>query len=173
MATPCCAESHDACAEINDVSVHGCKNIRPSIAVCVVARLLRVVSQNAQHTAGQCTTRGDQIVFQQLLFAVVTLTRQNDFGPRGSSAVMVECETSAMLGFAQDDFGCPICMSMFKDPFVTDCGHSFCFQCITTHLLNKKSCPCCSTYVTADKIHPNFVLHKVCYVYVQAVTTKS
>lgn len=55
---------------------------------------------------------------------------------------------------------------MIKDPFVTDCGHSFCFQCITTHLVNKKSCPCCSTYMTADKVHPNFLLHKVNSYYV-------
>ena len=67
-----------------------------------------------------------------------------------------------LMGLAEDDFSCPICMSMIRDPFVTDCGHTFCFQCITMHLVNKKSCPCCSTYVTADKIHPNFLLHKVC-----------
>ena len=66
-----------------------------------------------------------------------------------------------LLGLTEEDFSCPICMSMIKDPFVTDCGHTFCFQCITMHLVNKKSCPCCSTYVTADKVHPNFLLHKV------------
>ena len=66
-----------------------------------------------------------------------------------------------LLGLTENDFACPICMSMIKDPFVTECGHSFCFQCITTHLVNKKSCPCCSTYMTADKVHPNFLLHKV------------
>ncbi|KAL0026516.1 hypothetical protein WJX77_004268 [Trebouxia sp. C0004] len=36
------------------------------------------------------------------------------------------------------------------------------------HLVNKKSCPCCSTYVTADKIHPNFLLHKVIHKLSQA-----
>ena len=66
-----------------------------------------------------------------------------------------------LLGLTESDFACPICMSMIKDPFVTDCGHSFCFQCITTHLVHKKSCPCCSSYMTADKVHPNFLLHKV------------
>lgn len=70
-----------------------------------------------------------------------------------------------LLGLSESDFACPICMSMIKDPFVTDCGHSFCFQCITTHLVNKKSCPCCSTYMTADKVHPNFLLHKVKFYY--------
>ena len=52
-------------------------------------------------------------------------------------------------------------MSMIRDPYVTDCGHTFCYQCISMHLLHKKSCPSCSTYVTADKIHPNFLLAKV------------
>ncbi|DBA99789.1 TPA: hypothetical protein ACH3X3_012332 [Trebouxia sp. C0006] len=73
-----------------------------------------------------------------------------------------------LMGLAEDDFSCPICMSMIRDPFVTDCGHTFCFQCITMHLVNKKSCPCCSTYVTADKIHPNFLLHKVIHKVSQA-----
>ncbi|KAA6423733.1 MAG: ubiquitin ligase COP1 [Trebouxia sp. A1-2] len=73
-----------------------------------------------------------------------------------------------LMGLAEDDFSCPICMSMIRDPFVTDCGHTFCFQCISMHLVNKKSCPCCSTYVTADKIHPNFLLHKVIHKVSQA-----
>ena len=77
------------------------------------------------------------------------------------SADTMNVAAAELLGLAESDFACPICMSMIKDPFVTDCGHSFCFQCITTHLVNKKSCPCCSTYMTADKVHPNFLLHKV------------
>ena len=89
------------------------------------------------------------------------MSTENEYERRASSTTMTECGATALLGLAQDDFACPVCMSLFRDPFVTDCGHSFCFQCITTHLSNKKSCPCCSTYVTADKIHPNFVLHKV------------
>ena len=74
----------------------------------------------------------------------------------------LQVAVAELLGLSEDDFSCPICMSMIRDPFVTDCGHTFCFQCITMHLVNKKSCPCCSTYVTADKLHPNFLLHKVC-----------
>lgn len=79
----------------------------------------------------------------------------------GQAANSMKFAAAELLGLTENDFACPICMSMIKDPFVTECGHSFCFQCITTHLVNKKSCPCCSIYMTADKVHPNFLLHKV------------
>ena len=60
-----------------------------------------------------------------------------------------------------EDLACPICMERLRDPFVTPCGHSFCYTCITTHLHNKSVCPCCSEYLTPDKVFPNFLLSKV------------
>lgn len=61
------------------------------------------------------------------------------------------------------DFACPICLERLKDPFVTQCGHSFCYSCITTHLQNKSVCPCCSDYLTQDKVFPNYLLNKVAF----------
>ena len=60
------------------------------------------------------------------------------------------------------DILCPICMQIIKDAFLTSCGHSFCYMCITTHLRNKNDCPCCSHYLTNNRIFPNFLLNKVC-----------
>ena len=67
----------------------------------------------------------------------------------------------AALGLREDDLCCPICMAILTDPFVTSCGHSFCFSCITTHLQNRNSCPSCSNFLTKDHIFPNFLLNKV------------
>jgi len=59
------------------------------------------------------------------------------------------------------DFACPICLERLKDPFVTQCGHTFCYSCIVTHLQIKSVCPCCSEYLTQDKVFPNYLLKKV------------
>lgn len=61
------------------------------------------------------------------------------------------------------DFLCPICMQIIKDAFLTSCGHSYCYMCIITHLDNKSNCPSCAHYLTANHIHPNFILNKVCF----------
>nr|GMD11360.1 E3 ubiquitin-protein ligase COP1-like isoform X1 [Ipomoea batatas] len=62
---------------------------------------------------------------------------------------------------ADKDVLCPICMQVIKDAFLTPCGHSFCYMCIITHLKNKSDCPCCSHYLTAKQLYPNFVLNKL------------
>ncbi|KAI3456497.1 hypothetical protein Pfo_013160 [Paulownia fortunei] len=59
------------------------------------------------------------------------------------------------------DILCPICMQIIKDAFLTVCGHSFCYMCIVTHLQNKSDCPCCSHFLTANHLYPNFLLNKL------------
>ena len=59
------------------------------------------------------------------------------------------------------DILCPICFQTMKDAFSTSCGHSFCYMCITTHLNNRKNCPCCGMYLTSTQVFPNFLLTKV------------
>ncbi|XP_021719759.1 E3 ubiquitin-protein ligase COP1-like [Chenopodium quinoa] len=59
------------------------------------------------------------------------------------------------------DFLCPICMQIIKDAFLTACGHSYCYMCIFTHLLNKSDCPCCGRFLTPKLIFPNFALDKI------------
>ncbi|CAI5517779.1 unnamed protein product, partial [Closterium sp. Naga37s-1] len=48
-----------------------------------------------------------------------------------------------------------------RDAFLTACGHSFCYSCITTHLHHKRNCPCCSQFLTLDQLFPNFTLNKL------------
>lgn len=58
---------------------------------------------------------------------------------------------------------CPICLEVLKDPFVTTCGHTFCYTCVTSHLQNRNSCPSCSEYLIPDKIYPNHLLKQVSF----------
>jgi hypothetical protein len=64
-------------------------------------------------------------------------------------------------GELEKDFLCPICMQTIRDAFLTACGHSFCYSCINTHLQNRQNCPCCSQFLTAEQLFPNFLLNKV------------
>ncbi|KAA8492799.1 E3 ubiquitin-protein ligase RFWD2 [Porphyridium purpureum] len=51
---------------------------------------------------------------------------------------------------------CPICFNPPKEPFVTDCAHTFCFECISRHLQARKNCPSCRAYLTAEMIQPDY-----------------
>ncbi|KAJ2586347.1 RING finger and WD repeat domain-containing protein 2, partial [Coemansia sp. RSA 1722] len=67
--------------------------------------------------------------------------------------------TSASAGtFA---FGCPICLDTIREAFMTACGHSFCFRCISRHLVGRQTCPTCLQPLESDQIYPNFALNKL------------
>ncbi len=61
----------------------------------------------------------------------------------------------------EDDLKCPICISLLVDPFVTPCGHAFCYSCVATHLKNASTCPNCSASLTMAKLNPSFALSKI------------
>ncbi|XP_073393412.1 E3 ubiquitin-protein ligase COP1 isoform X1 [Physcomitrium patens] len=74
----------------------------------------------------------------------------------------VKCKVAVSTNSDLDkDFLCPICIQTMKDACLTACGHSFCYACITTHLNNKKNCPCCGLYLTNNQLFPNFLLNKL------------
>jgi E3 ubiquitin-protein ligase RFWD2 len=72
-----------------------------------------------------------------------------------------EAAPRAGLTLAEQDLECPICMSLLTDPFVTACGHTFCYGCIATHLQTGTTCPSCSAFLTKELAYPNFVLSKL------------
>ncbi|KAJ1826986.1 hypothetical protein LPJ56_001904 [Coemansia sp. RSA 2599] len=58
-------------------------------------------------------------------------------------------------------FECPICLDTIREAFMTACGHSFCFRCISRHLLGRQTCPVCVQSLESDQIFPNFALNKL------------
>eukprot|EP01087_Luapelamoeba_hula_P015917 TRINITY_DN4822_c1_g1_i1.p1 TRINITY_DN4822_c1_g1~~TRINITY_DN4822_c1_g1_i1.p1 ORF type:complete len:776 (+),score=137.71 TRINITY_DN4822_c1_g1_i1:208-2535(+) len=62
-----------------------------------------------------------------------------------------------------DDFDatCPICLKTIKEAYVTVCGHSYCYQCITAHLAISPSCPTCKGQLSNAQIFPNFMLNNM------------
>lgn len=81
--------------------------------------------------------------------------------PPTQSTPLAEAPEEQAVDEVDKDVLCPICMQIIKDAFLTACGHSFCYMCIVTHLQNKSDCPCCSHFLTANQLYPNFLLSKL------------
>lgn len=79
-----------------------------------------------------------------------------------AAASSSSAETATFEKQAPDkDMMCPICMQIIREAFLTACGHSFCHNCIVTHLGIKSDCPCCGQHLTTSLIFPNFLLDKL------------
>lgn len=56
------------------------------------------------------------------------------------------------------DYLCPICFNLIEEAYITKCGHTFCYGCITKSIETAKRCPKCNASVTTNEIFPNFLL---------------
>lgn len=56
---------------------------------------------------------------------------------------------------------CPICFNTIESAYMTECGHSFCHQCIRSALEKRNQCPKCSYTLKPDRLYPNFTLNEV------------
>ncbi|XP_046707682.1 tripartite motif-containing protein 16-like [Silurus meridionalis] len=73
----------------------------------------------------------------------------------------------ANISVAQDQFSCPICLDLLKDPVAILCGHSFCMRCINgcwdqEDQKGVYSCPQCrQTFTPRPAVSKNTVLAEV------------
>lgn len=64
----------------------------------------------------------------------------------------------------QDQLQCPICLEVFKEPLMLQCGHSYCKDCLDSmsqHLDSELRCPVCRQSVDCSSSPPNVSLARV------------
>ena len=67
---------------------------------------------------------------------------------------------SSTVDDKSNDYLCPICFDLISEAYITKCGHTFCYQCITKSIEIGKKCPKCNfTLPSQDQIFPNFLLN--------------
>uniref|UniRef100_A0A8C1M8V3 FinTRIM family, member 52, pseudogene n=1 Tax=Cyprinus carpio TaxID=7962 RepID=A0A8C1M8V3_CYPCA len=77
------------------------------------------------------------------------------------------CSEMAETSFSQDQFSCPVCLDLLKDPVTIPCGHSYCMSCITSYWDQEDqkgvySCPQCrQTFLPRPALNKNTVLSEV------------
>nr|XP_044603131.1 E3 ubiquitin-protein ligase TRIM50 isoform X3 [Equus asinus] len=64
----------------------------------------------------------------------------------------------------EDRLQCPICLEVFKEPLMLQCGHSYCKGCLVSlsrHLDSELRCPVCRQEVDGSSSPPNVSLARV------------
>ncbi|XP_058625617.1 E3 ubiquitin-protein ligase TRIM35-like [Onychostoma macrolepis] len=69
-----------------------------------------------------------------------------------------------MASLSVDDFSCPVCHEIFKNPVLLSCSHSFCKECLQKFWRSKKTqeCPVCSRRSSKSEPPPNLALKNLC-----------
>ncbi|XP_062391166.1 zinc-binding protein A33-like [Sardina pilchardus] len=71
--------------------------------------------------------------------------------------------------FTEEDFSCPVCCDVFKDPVIMTCSHSVCKVCLQQFWETKghQECPICRKRFTNSSPQLNLVLKNLCETYLQ------
>uniref|UniRef100_A0A8K9XDQ5 Uncharacterized protein n=1 Tax=Oncorhynchus mykiss TaxID=8022 RepID=A0A8K9XDQ5_ONCMY len=74
---------------------------------------------------------------------------------------------ASKASLSEDDFSCPVCCDIFKDPVVLLCSHSFCKACLEEYWKQKASreCPVCRKNSSMEFPPCNLVLKNLCEAY--------
>lgn len=76
------------------------------------------------------------------------------------SVIPAERETAeqSCYKFLSDGFTCPVCFGLFEEPYMTKCGHTFCYVCLKKSLDQSNKCMKCNCILKYNEIYPNYAL---------------
>ncbi|XP_028848221.1 zinc-binding protein A33-like isoform X2 [Denticeps clupeoides] len=71
------------------------------------------------------------------------------------------------LSFSEEDFSCPVCYEIFKDPLILSCSHSFCKVCLQQVWESKgyRECPVCRKRSSKEFPPVNLALKNLCEIF--------
>ncbi|XP_062391175.1 zinc-binding protein A33-like [Sardina pilchardus] len=71
--------------------------------------------------------------------------------------------------FTEEDFSCPVCRDIFKDPVIMKCSHSVCKVCLQQfwEMKRHQECPICRKRFTNSNPQLNLDLKKLCETFLQ------
>ncbi|XP_034160609.1 E3 ubiquitin-protein ligase TRIM35-like [Pangasianodon hypophthalmus] len=71
--------------------------------------------------------------------------------------------------FTEEDFSCPVCCEIFKDPVLLHCSHSVCKVCLLQYWVTKGSreCPVCRKRSSMSHLPLNLALKNLCETFLQ------
>ncbi|XP_026803010.3 E3 ubiquitin-protein ligase TRIM35-like isoform X2 [Pangasianodon hypophthalmus] len=77
--------------------------------------------------------------------------------------------------FSEEDFSCPVCCEIFKDPVVLHCSHSVCKVCLQQFWETKGSreCPVCRTKSSMETPPISLALKNLCETFLQERSQRS
>uniref|UniRef100_A0A8C0YHB0 Uncharacterized protein n=1 Tax=Cyprinus carpio carpio TaxID=630221 RepID=A0A8C0YHB0_CYPCA len=69
-----------------------------------------------------------------------------------------------MASLSEDDFSCPVCQEIFKNPVLLSCSHSVCKECLQQFWRTKKTqeCPVCRRRSSREQPPYNLALKNLC-----------
>jgi len=71
------------------------------------------------------------------------------------------------------NYSCPICFDLLNEPYMTKCGHTFCYSCLLSTIEQNPRCPKCSYAVESiSEAYPNFLLNELVSKYKQSIENK-
>ncbi|XP_042337839.1 E3 ubiquitin-protein ligase TRIM35-like, partial [Plectropomus leopardus] len=74
-----------------------------------------------------------------------------------------------MASISEEEFSCPVCQDVFKDPVVLSCSHSFCRDCLQNWWRGKQNheCPVCKRRSSKGRPPCNLILRNLCEAFLQ------
>ncbi|XP_062390834.1 E3 ubiquitin-protein ligase TRIM35-like [Sardina pilchardus] len=75
----------------------------------------------------------------------------------------------ASKSFSEEDFSCPVCHDIYKDPVILTCSHSVCSICLQRFWETKESreCPVCRRRNSMGLCPPNLALKDLCEIFLK------
>lgn len=88
---------------------------------------------------------------------------EENSGPRAPKRQHLDSNELLLTNSLSADYSCPICFDLINEAFITKCGHSFCYSCISRALESKQSCPKCGNILNGGvrDVFPNLALDKL------------